>query len=299
MVEDEFLATARAFTAHLHHAEYVRLKNAAREKAEKGIGLERPVDGVTAMRAETLKRKEGQVREKKMRGALDGILPSGKERRASDVGSDFEEEEGERHDDPWAGTQLQHFMTKSPMKQRAVGLTGLQGVVSHTRAAAGFQKWEKRDGNGRGGSPTLGRGDGDGEEEDDEDTDDLDAPTYTRPRSIPSLAQPKTKTKASEPAVVKHPPAPKPNAPRAFLDMTPLPIPKSKTPTSPQPQPAIKQEKEPLIKFERQNNDRDKGDDALRSIRERAEARRRRREGKREGGGVGKGKEDEIPVFLV
>ena len=310
MVEDEFLATARAFTAHLHHAEYLRLKNAARARSEK---LERPVDGLTIMRGETRKRKEGEVREEKLRGALDDMLAPEEGRRPSDgeEGSNFEDE-GERHDDPWQGTQLQHFMTRSPKKAgigMGVGLTGLQGVVSHTRAAAGFRKMERREGrrDGRGESPTAtrgGEGVGDGdEEEEDEDTDDLDAPTYPRPRPRPppSLTQPKAKP--SQPAAVKHPPPSKTNAPRAFLDMKPLPKQQPpKPPPNPQPQPVIKreQEREQLVKFERSDSDR--GEDVLRGIRERADARRRRRErgrvGGRAGGGVGKGA-DEIPVFLV
>ncbi len=315
MVEDEFLATARAFTAHLHHAEYLRLKNAAKARSEKavnGIGIERPVDGVTAMRAETRKQKEAKAREKKVRGAVDGIVAPGEGRRPSDgegEGSDISDlEEGEKHDDPWQGTQLQRFMTKSP-KKGLKGLTGLQGVVSHTRAAAGFQKPEKRD--GRGVSPTPARGvdgmkggDREEEEEDDEDTDDLDAPTYTRPRP-PTRPNPSlTKPKPSQPvatAAVKHPPKPKPKAksprlpqPRAFLDVTPLPKHPPKLP--PDPKPVIKQE--PVVKYESPN----RGED-IRRIRERTEARRRRKERTRmgrEGGEVERGLgNDEIPVFLV
>ena len=318
MVEDEFLATTRAFTAHLHHAEYLRLKNAAKARSEKavnGIGIERPVDGVTAMRAETRKRKEAEAKEKKVKGAVDSISAPEEGKRPSDgegEGSDISDlEEGERHDDPWQGTQLQRFMTKSP-KKGLKGLTGLQGVVSHTRAAAGFQKPEKRD--GRGVSPTPARGvDGmksrDVEEEDedeDEDTDDLDAPTYPRPppptRPTPSsLIKPKpSQSVATTAAAVKHPPKPKPipkpksprlPQPRAFLDVTPLPKHPPKLP--PAPQPMIN--KEPVVKFESHN----RGEDVLRGIRERSEARRKRREREgrgREGGGVGS---DEIPVFLV
>lgn len=313
MVEDEFLATARAFTAHLHHAEYLRLKNAAKARSENAVnGIERPVDGVTAMRVETRKRKEAEERERKARGAVDRIAKPGEGKRPSD-GSDISdfEDEGERHDDPWQGTQLQRFMTKSPRKG-LTGLTGLQGVVSHTRAAAGFRKAEKR-----GGSPTPGRGGGgmkgrdreeEEEEEEDEDTDDLDAPTYTRPRpSIRPTPFTLTKPKASQPvpttaeaAAVKHPPRPPPksksNQPRAFLDVTPLPLPLHKHPPPPKhppyPQHMINQEEEPVVKFESRSHD--KGEDVLRGIRARSEARRRRRG--REGGGVGS---DEIPVFLV
>ena len=187
------------------------------------------------------------------------------------------------------------------------GLTGLQGVVSHTRAAAGYQKPEKRDGRGVSPSPARGvngmkGGDGeDEEEENDEDTDDLDAPTYTRPRPpAPSLTKPKPPQPAAT-AALKHPPKPKPKVksprlpqPRAFLDVTPLHKKPPKLP--PDPQPVIKQE--PVVKRESHN----KGED-VRGIRERTEARRRRRERERkgrDGGEVGRGLgSDEIPVFLV
>ena len=284
------------------------------------------------MRAETRKQKEAEAKEKKVRGAVDSIVaPAGEGRRrpVSDGdgdGSDISdlEDEGERHDDPWQGTQLQRFMTKSP-KKGLKGLTGLQGVVSHTRAAAGFQKPEKRD--GRGGSPTptmrelgglKGRG---GEEEegddDDEDTDDLDAPTYTHPRqpTRPTPSSSLTKPKPLQPVsttitttisttAISHPPKPPPkpkpnNPPRAFLDVTPLPLPLQKQPPSPKPppysQPLIKQERKPVVKFEGS----DKGEDLLRGIRQRSEARRRRREREREKRGEEGGWEDEIPVFLV
>ena len=267
------------------------------------------MDGVTAMRAETRKRKEAEVREKKAKGAVDRIVAApGEGRRPSDgeeeEGSDFEE--GGRYDDPWQGTQLQHFMTKSPKKAgMGAGLTGLQGVVSHTRAAAGFQKWEKKK-DGRGGSPTTTRGaDREEEEEDDdedtdEDTDDLDLPTYphhhhhhpSTTHPTPSLTKTKTVSKPSQP--VKHPPTPKTKPPRAFLDITPLPKskPSPKLPPAPQTQLVIKQ-KPGFVKVERCG--RDGGEDVLRGIRERAEKRRRRRERGRGREGAG----DEIPVFLV
>ncbi|KAK0512007.1 hypothetical protein JMJ35_005135 [Cladonia borealis] len=338
MVEDEFLATARAFTAHLHHAEYLRLKNAAKARSGNAVngigGIERPVDGITAMRAETRKQKEAEAKEKKVRGAVDGIIaPAGEGRRrpsdgdgeGSDI-SDFEDE-GERHDDPWQGTQLQRFMTKSP-KKGSKGLTGLQGVVSHTRAAAGFQKPEKkRDGRGGSPTPTSGRGVGgmkgrggeeeEEEEDDDEDTDDLDAPTYTRPRqpTRPPPSSSLTKPKPLQPAATtittiltigvsqppKPPPKPKPNPPRAFLDVTPLPLPLHKHPPNAKlplySQPLIKQEQDPVVKFER--GDKGEGGDVLWGIRQRSEARRRRREREKRGKEGDGGRGDEIPVFLV
>jgi hypothetical protein len=71
MVEDEFLATAKAFTAHLHHAEYQRLKALARPGAKRksdgssishsndkdwagsvGATIARPVDGRTRLSVE-------------------------------------------------------------------------------------------------------------------------------------------------------------------------------------------------------------------------------------------------------
>jgi hypothetical protein len=58
MVEDEFQAVAKGFTQHLHHAEYVRLKNLAKTQNASTINtISRPVDSITEMREETKKRR--------------------------------------------------------------------------------------------------------------------------------------------------------------------------------------------------------------------------------------------------
>ena len=136
MVEDEFHAIAQSFTKHLHHAEYVRLKNAAKNRNASTINtISRPVDSITSMREETRRKKKAEATAAKMKSAIEQVEPAKRPLVESEE-SDLEED---RHDDPWQGTQLQRFMTTSPRKN-LTGLTGLQGVTSNTRAAAGFQK---------------------------------------------------------------------------------------------------------------------------------------------------------------
>ena len=299
MVEDEFLSTARLFTAHLHHAEYVRLKNEAKKRNVDGIErIERPVDSITEMRAETRKKKEAERQEVRAKAAVDKAVPAARRGKGEGSGSsesDFEE--GGRNDDPWQGTQLQRFMTTSPRKSLA-GLTGLQGVVSHTRAAAGLARAEKRSSLNAQTTPTrrAGRTDRDGEaveDETDEYTDDLDAPSHRRTTVPERKTSSPPKHKAH-----KHPPKTKTPSPprqpprRAFLDVTLIPQspppPEPPLTEKPQPQPPP----EPSTTHDSQEN--------ARAARERLEARRkakaRRERVEKESTGVAV---DEIPVFLV
>ena len=318
MVEDEFVNTARLFTAHLHHAEYLRLKNEARKRNEGTINtISRPVDSITEMRAETRKKQEAEKQEGRMKAAVERLVPAGG--RGDGVGSegsesDFEEEE--RHDDLWQGTQLQRFMTASP-KKSLTSLTGLQGVVSNTRAAAGLARAEKRTSEHEQSTPMkrIERRDGEArvveDETEDEDSDDLDAPSYKRVIARAALSGGKTASipmrKAAEPPKgpvpkAKPPSPPRPAPRRAFLDITPIsktttttttPT-SSKPPERPQPTPAP----EPVIKRESSED--------VNAARERLEARRKAKakarrekaenERKKSSGGIGV---DEIPVFLV
>ncbi|KAL2039919.1 hypothetical protein N7G274_007322 [Stereocaulon virgatum] len=301
MVEDEFLSTARLFTAHLHHAEYVRLKNEAKKRNVDGI--ERPIDSITEMRAETRKKKGAVRQEVRAKAAVDKAAPStrrGKGEGSGTIESDSEEEE--RNDDLWQGTQLQRFMSTSSRKTLA-GLTGLQGVVSHTRAAAGLARAEKRTSLHAQTTPTkrIGRRDRDAEvvdDETDEDTDDLDAPSHRR-TTVPerkTFSIPTHKAVQEPPNSKAPPPSPSPpHSPprRAFLDITLIPqFPPSSEPPSkekPQPHPG------PPITHDSQEN--------MKVARERLEARRkakarRERMGKAEKESTGVAV-DEIPVFLV
>ncbi|MCJ1472357.1 hypothetical protein MMC13_001004 [Lambiella insularis] len=142
MVEDEFHAVAKQFTQHLHHAEYKRLRDLAKTRNESAITtISRPTDSITAMREETKKRKENEAKAAKQKVALEQIKSLTAAKRPK-TGSDEESDvEVTRDDDPWVGTTLQGLMT-SPSKNHT-SLTGLQAVLSSTRAAAGYSKPER------------------------------------------------------------------------------------------------------------------------------------------------------------
>lgn len=143
MVEDEFQAVAKTFTQHLHHAEYMRLKKLVRTQNASTIStISRPVDSITKMREETKKKKEAEAKSAKQQTALQQIMGRARGRRPQ-TDSENSESDEEKHDDPWVGTTLQGLMTKSPHKPHT-SLTGLQGVKSSTRAAAGYSKPESR-----------------------------------------------------------------------------------------------------------------------------------------------------------
>ncbi|KAI4209789.1 MAG: hypothetical protein LQ351_007319 [Letrouitia transgressa] len=139
MVEDELLAVARTFTNHLHHAEYVRQKNLARERNSLASArIARPTDSITAMRAETKKKKEAEIRAAKNRAALENLKSDIKTKVALSDDSDLEYLSG-NDSAPWVGTSLQSLMAPEA-KKNLTSLTGLQGIQSSTKAAAGYPK---------------------------------------------------------------------------------------------------------------------------------------------------------------
>lgn len=138
MVEDEFQSIAQSFTQHLHHAEYIRMRNKAKTENASAIkDLARPTDASTTMRAETKKRKEAEVLSAKHKAALKQIKADAGVGIVT-PGEEDDEMEEDKEDDPWVGTTLQGLMTSPKKSQQA--LVGLQGVKSTTRAAAGFSK---------------------------------------------------------------------------------------------------------------------------------------------------------------
>ncbi|KAL8809314.1 MAG: hypothetical protein Q9223_007942, partial [Gallowayella weberi] len=152
MVEDEFLSTAQLFTSHLHHAEYIRLKNAALARNSNAncilqsasTSITRPTDSITAMRAETKRKKDAEARTGKNKAALDQMKEDA--RRGIAVSSDNDNDVNPEDDDeadkaPWAGTSLQGLMAPAARKT-LTSLSGLQGIQSSTRAAKGFAKPE-------------------------------------------------------------------------------------------------------------------------------------------------------------
>ena len=120
MVEDEFAATAKLFTSHIHHAEYARLKKLARER------------GTDALRRSG-KKKEGK---KALRSDL--VAKEEPVDAASESGEDFRM--GPRLAGLMAGSQKQAVVTKD--------LSGLIPMKIHTRAAAGFEQSSRKDGMG-------------------------------------------------------------------------------------------------------------------------------------------------------
>ena len=304
MVEDEFHAVAQMFTKHLHHAEYIRLRNAAKERNASTINnISRPVALDTTMREETRKKKEAEARQVKIKDALESIKgPKRAKGPLDESDSDFEED---RQDDPWQGTQLQHFIHTTP-KKPLTGLTGLQGVVSHTRAAAGYSKPEKRP-----SQPTIGiskrnLAQAPNDSTSDTDDDDLDAPSRLPscpPARIPSRPTTTTTSKAKTSATSRDPPkqSPKKKLPPPPPADPPQPSPLATTSTDPTNPPSstpfrrpTPPDPSPLLKPEPIRESRS----SLAEVRHRLKARREREEKERgaSGGGIGV---DEIPVFLV
>lgn len=138
MVEDEFVAIAHKFTAHLHAAEYERLKEQAKDQNADAIrSLSRPVTGPMTDR---VKRRQAVLSLHKSQ--------SSSIKRARARVQDADEEDGDEL--PWAGTNLEGLMD-SPRKKR----TSLAKVVtasSDTRAAALLRK-----GSARAKAPPLAR----------------------------------------------------------------------------------------------------------------------------------------------
>jgi hypothetical protein len=119
MVEDEFLATAQRFTAHLHRAEYDRLKRVAKSQNAATIrAIERPV--VAGLRkTNTAKRRQEAVRKVASQRKVLG------------------DDRGAADDLPWMGTSLQGLMDAPRIESRAIAASS-GPASSGTRAAAGF-----------------------------------------------------------------------------------------------------------------------------------------------------------------
>lgn len=203
MVEDEFHAVAKMFTQHLHHAEYVRLKNLAKSRTASTMStISRPIDSITAMRNETKRKKEADIRDVRTNAAVQKIK-SGANRPASDE-SGLSDADADNVN--WTGTALQDLMTVSPTKNQ-ISLTGLHGVKSSTRAAAGYSKAENKpsqpmvkaiDLGPKSIKPTLSKPTlTEKSTLDESTTDDLDAPAA------------KSQHRASKPSRISAPGAPK------------------------------------------------------------------------------------------
>ena len=139
MVEDELLAIAKEFTQHLHHAEYVRLKEEA--LAREGSGIDRPsrpTDVRAIMSEELRRRKDAQARAKAQKGKVDALTKGLRDGPDAVQVPGMDEEEEDRDDDPWVGTSLQGLM--SDVRDPRPSLTELADLKSASRAAAGLSR---------------------------------------------------------------------------------------------------------------------------------------------------------------
>ena len=139
MVEDEFLSTARSFTAHLHRAEYTRKRKKAKtENASKVMRMtqRRPTDPKMSMNNATKKSIQRESSNMQRLEALEKMKEDAGRPQVDD--SDMEETDDEdigmsdedRDDDPWVGTSLQALMVTAKQSRP---LMGLQGIKSSQR----------------------------------------------------------------------------------------------------------------------------------------------------------------------
>lgn len=128
IVEDEFEALAKTFTAHLHHAEYKKLVKQAREAPPKALPT-----ATSPMSKETRRRLQRDTLHHKQQEALDGI-GAGRRHGVSD----------EHVEDPWRGTSIAGLIASGRQEKRS--LKGIDRLPSSTRAAQGFARPGSRDG---------------------------------------------------------------------------------------------------------------------------------------------------------
>ncbi|KAI9713275.1 MAG: hypothetical protein M1820_001262 [Bogoriella megaspora] len=127
MVEDEFLETARQYTQHLHHAEYVRLKHSIKaEKASEIKSIVRPTVNEEQLSSERKKALDAKAVSRKQQDALQDI------RGTSSMDASDDEE-------PFIGNSYLSGLMQSPPRTSRK-LSGLSKAGSNTRAAAGFSK---------------------------------------------------------------------------------------------------------------------------------------------------------------
>lgn len=162
MVEDEFYTIAQAYTQHLHHAEYQRLKSLAREREQAKESRGHGTDGRSKMSAAGARSLAREAREKNVSNALKKLA--------------YGEDDDIEDDDPWLGTQLAGLMT-SPRKVQKLRARGMGQGRSDTRAARGFARSDQSVMPSQNQRTTGKDIDQQAETTDDGDSDDLDAPS--------------------------------------------------------------------------------------------------------------------------
>ncbi|KAI1413808.1 hypothetical protein F5Y13DRAFT_198183 [Hypoxylon sp. FL1857] len=189
MVEDEFLSTAQQFTAHLHAAEYHRLKAASKsQNADTIRNISRPVVG--RMSDLVKKKQDRKTRFEKQKEATRKALAN----------KGQSNDDTESKDDPWQTASLYGLMEKP--RQQATRLDNLTKVTTTTRAAAGFNPVKSPSsartrptlpGNIHGSRSTKPAPKETSETEDDDDNIAIPSPSLrTRPnqRAPPSTSHP-------------------------------------------------------------------------------------------------------------
>lgn len=179
MVEDELLAVAHTFTAHLHAAAYQRLRAKAKSQTAAALrSLARPTTtmGVSTDAKERVARKAAVDRQKaKHAAALRAMQDKGKgkENQGEDDGEDAAEEET-----PWAGTALQDLMESDPRKARPslVSLASVAGQKGPSTASSNSSR------------PAVAASKAAVADSDDDsdDDDDLDGPPVQKKAPLPT-----------------------------------------------------------------------------------------------------------------
>jgi hypothetical protein len=128
IVEDEFEALAKTFTAHLHHAEYKKLVKRARDAPGKSLPT-----AASPMSKDTIRRIQRDNLRHRQNAAVDGLATLSSLRNAD-----------ENVEDPWRGTSIAGLIASGSQGKRS--LKGIDRLPSSTRAAQGFARPGSSDG---------------------------------------------------------------------------------------------------------------------------------------------------------
>ncbi|KAF3066505.1 hypothetical protein GL218_08984 [Daldinia childiae] len=172
MVEDEFLSTAQQFTAHLHAAEYHRLKAASKsQNADTIRDISRPVVG--RMTDLVKQKQERKARLEKQKAAT----------RKARADRNRNDDSTASESDLWRSASL-HGLMESPRK-KAARLDKLTKVATTTRAAADLTS-------SRPIHHSTSKQNSETESDDDEDLDgpSTKMPTNSVKKLPPSTSQP-------------------------------------------------------------------------------------------------------------
>ena len=139
MVEDELLSVAKLFTQHLHHAEYMRMKEQAKARKLALGEIPRPTDTRTPMSSEVKGRKVAETKRKKCSDILVKLMEQDEPsvRPFARDGNNGDDDDDDNDDesleiDPWVGTSLQGLMSDG--KRSRVSLAQMATTRPRTKA---------------------------------------------------------------------------------------------------------------------------------------------------------------------